>query len=278
MIYLICKINTCQSNMNKTISAHFFHALQVEFIFPWEKPLMFGRPVKFNVSWIWTLLTNDKGAKGWVVSFCKFYEIFILYVSTNIASPWTCALWEHTSFTVASATATDNVVCDSSVPSRMPAVAAATHYGCHMWVHTEITTLALQLTSINEHLWRQFPVKKRLSQISAESLWSERLRLFSSVVLCTLFSTLSNLIKKLQLTVETEGCRDGTLKDEAGGGAASGLNTSHLPPSHPPFWANDPQIRDSSQIHFAPCPSALCVFLTLFRVISTASPLGLGFL
>lgn len=45
--------------------------------------------------------------------------------------------------------------------------------------------------------------------------------------------------------METEGCRDGTLKAEAGGGAASGLNTSHLPPRHQPFWATDPQIRDS---------------------------------
>lgn len=60
-----------------------------------------------------------------------------------------------------------------------------------------------------------------------------------------LFSTLSELIKKLQLTVETEGCGDGTLKDEAGGRAASGLNTSHLPPRRESFWATDPQIRDS---------------------------------
>lgn len=63
--------------------------------------------------------------------------------------------------------------------------------------------------------------------------------------LSILLSTLSELIKKLQLTVETEGRGDGTLKDETGGGAASGLNTSHLPPRRESFWTTDPQIRDS---------------------------------
>lgn len=45
--------------------------------------------------------------------------------------------------------------------------------------------------------------------------------------------------------METEGRGGGALKDEAGGRAASGLNASHLPPTRQPFWAADPQIRDS---------------------------------
>lgn len=53
----------------------------------------------------------------------------------------------------------------------------------------------------------------------------------------------SNLIKKLQLTVETAGCGDGTLKDEAGGQATSGLYASRPPWRHWPFSATDPQLR-----------------------------------
>lgn len=133
----------------------------------------------------------------WTVSFCTFYESF--FVAWQILP-----LLKH-------------VHCGSTLPllwhrpqplitwcvrqqCAYPYASCGSSYKCHMWVHTEITTLVPQLTSINAHLWWQFPVKIKCPPSSC-------------LLKQTPFQTHGSLhyltwLKKLQLTVETEGCRD----------------------------------------------------------------------
>lgn len=127
-------------------------------------------------------------------------------------------------------------MCDSSVPSRMPAV-AATHYGRHMRARPEITTLVLQLTSINDHLWWQFPV------LAISGVFIKQA---ASVVLCAPSSP--HYLTWLKTPADSG---DGGLQRrhlESRGRRAELLRVSirvTLPPRHQPFWATDPQIRDS---------------------------------
>lgn len=62
-------------------------------------------------------------------------------------------------------------------------------------------------------------------------------------------STLSffHLIKNSSWQWSQRAVETAPWKEKAGGRTALGLNTSHLPPSHHPFWATDPQVRDSVQ-------------------------------
>lgn len=199
-----------------------------------------------------SILTSDFGKESNYIILQTLWDF--LCVLANIGSPWTCALWEHTSFTVASAT--DNVVCDSSVPSHMPAVAAAPHCGCHMRVCTEITTLVLQLTSINECLWWQFPVQTKLSQLSVGPSSSKH---------CSCSQTWFSSPHCLTWLKSPADSGDRGLQRrhlERRGGLWSYFRSQYKSPTPkiPAILGHWPTNKRLSQIHFATCLSALCAF------------------
>lgn len=111
-----------------------------------------------------------------------------------------------------------------------------------MWVLTRITTLALQLTSINDGHFLKIKLHTCV-------FLSKHLGSFQTLSSPHYLTWLKNSSWQWrQRTPET-------LKGEAGG---RGLNTSHLPPKTSVILGHWPTNKRLSQIHFALRLSALC--------------------